>query len=190
MKRNGYLLTGLVLAAMAAWAQESAPTPAVEVGLNFSTLTTYPGHGAGSFTGSGGSGTFVYNFSKYLSGVADLGGYHNPGDLNYNPTTFTYLFGPRLNLRMSKVNPYVQTLFGGARQWTGFFDTTSGSSTPHNGFAAAFGGGMDVRISDHLRVKPFQLEYLLTRVDNPWSTAAQQNGIRYTAGVVFTLGSK
>ncbi len=190
MKRHAYLLAGLAFGAMTVLAQESAPTPAVEVGLNFSTATTYPGDNAHSFTASGGSGTFVYNFNRFLSGVADLGAYHNPGSVNYNPTTFSYLFGPRLSLRKSRVTPYVQTLFGGARQSTDFFDTAAGSGTSHNGFAAAFGGGMDVRVKDHVWVKPFQLEYLLTRVDNPWSSAAHQNGIRYSAGVVFTFGSK
>lgn len=190
MKRNQHLFALLVVGAAAAWAQETAPTPVVEVGMNYSMLNSHPGTGSPSFTGYGGSGTFVYNFNSMFSGVADLGGYHNTVDFHYNPTTFTYLFGPRVTLRRSRVMPYAQVLFGGARQWTSFVDPTTLASAPENGFAAAFGGGMDVRVKDHILVKPFQMEYLMTQVSNPWSTAGTQNGLRYSAGVVFTLGSK
>ena len=63
----------------------------------------------------GGSGTFVYNINKYLGITGDLGGYHNGDAENFSPTTFSYLFGPRLSLRKSaRFTPYVQTLFGGA----------------------------------------------------------------------------
>jgi hypothetical protein len=87
------------------------------------------------------------------------------------------------------VTPYVQTLFGAARQWTSFAGAY-GDTTKYNGFAAAFGGGIDVRVKDHILVKPFQMEYLLTQVTNPWSTAGTQNNLRYSAGVVLTLSSK
>ena len=125
-----------------------------------------------------------------FSAVADLGAYHNTADANFNPTTFTYLFGPRVSLRKSRVTPYFQALFGGARQWTSFADPVTGLTTPHNGFAAAFGGGLDVRVKEHILVKPFQVEYLMTQVNNPWSVDGTQNNLRYTAGIVFTFGSK
>src|SRR5258705_3894394 len=103
------LLTVVVLLAFgaaSALAQETAPTPAAEVGMTFSFTNVHPGTGAPSFTSSGGSGTFIYNFNRVLGAVADLGGYHNPTDANFNPTTFTYLFGPRLSIRKSRAAPY------------------------------------------------------------------------------------
>jgi len=190
MKRMKFMLGLLVSGAAVMPAQENPPTPAAEVGMNFSITNVHPGTGASSITAPGGSGTFVYNFNSVFSAVADLGGYHNPTDTNYNPTTFTYLFGPRLTIRKSRAMPYVQALFGGARQTTSFVDPIAGPLAAQNGFAAAFGGGMDVRVKDHILVKPFQVEYLMTRLTNPWSTASMQNGIRCTAGVVFTFGSK
>jgi len=39
-------------------------------------------------------------------------------------------------------------------------------------------------------LKPFQVDYLMTRVTNPWTTAGTQNNLRYSAGVVFTFGAK
>jgi hypothetical protein len=59
-----------------------------------------------------------------------------------------------------------------------------------NGFAAAFGGGLDIRVTDHVAVKPFQIEYLMTQVPNIWSPNNTQNNIRYSAGVVFRIGAK
>lgn len=190
MRYSGALLTLFVAGAAVALAQESRPVPVAEVGMNFSFANIHPGSGSSSFTSPGGSGTFIYNVNQTFSAVADLGGYHNASGANYDPTTFTYLFGPRVSIRKSRATPYVQSLFGGARQWTSFADPVTGLTPPHNGFAAAFGGGLDVRLKDHILVKPFQVEYLMTRVTNPWSIDGTQNSVRYTAGVVFTFGSK
>jgi hypothetical protein len=88
--------------------------------------------------------------------VVDLGGYTG----GENRQTFPYLFGPRLNWRMSRITPYVQFLFGGAYEW-GVIGA-SGVSTTQNGFALAAGGGLDINITQHFAVKPFQI----TRVQN------------------------
>lgn len=188
MKQITALLALFAAVAASAVAQE---TPSVaEVGMTFSSTTFYPGSGVPSFTAFGGSGVLALNVNKFLGVVADLGAYHNGGDANFNPTTFSYLFGPRLNLRKSKVTPYVQALFGGAHVSTSLVDANTGSALSENGFAMAFGGGLDVRVSKHLAVKPFQLEYLRTRLPNVWNTSDTQNNLRYSAGVVFSFGAK
>jgi|SRR5882724_2959799 len=189
MKRITALLALSAAAAASAVAQEIAPSMA-EVGMTFSSTTFYPGGGAPSFTGLGGSGTLAFNVNKVLGVVADLGAYHNGGDANFNPTTFTYLFGPRLNLRRSRVTPYIQALFGGAHVSSSLVDPNTGAAVSENGFAAAFGGGLDVRVSNHFAVKPFQLEYLRTQLPNVWNTSGTQNNLRYSAGVVFSFGAK
>src|SRR2546422_1986529 len=76
-----------------------------------------PGGTVSSFTANGGSGSFEYNLNKAVGLVADLGAYHNGNINNFqlDNTTFSYLFGPRFNWRMSKMTPYVQMLVGGAR---------------------------------------------------------------------------
>src|SRR5437764_7951407 len=149
MKRSVVLLAVSTVGSMVVLAQESAPTPVAEIGMNYSYTNTMPGGGAPSFGSQGGSGTFVYNINKVVGVVADLGGYHNGDDANFNPTTFTYLFGPRVSFRKSsKFTPYVQALFGGARVSTSLVDPNTGNSVTQNGFAAAFGGGLDVRLTD------------------------------------------
>ena len=52
------------------------------------------------------------------------------------------------------------------------------------------GGGVDVRLTNHVYVKPFQLDYLMTQTPNIWSPNGNQNSRRFSAGVVFRFGSK
>jgi len=179
----------LVFTAAVVNAQEHT-TPAVETGMNFSFTTLYPGSGVPSLTSTGGTGTVEYNLNRTFGVVADLGGYRNSSDVNFNPTTFTYLFGPRVNFRMSRITPYAQALFGGARVSTSLTDPVTGNSFAENGFAMAYGGGVDVKLTDHVYIKPFQLDYLMTQTPNIWSPYGNQNGMRFSAGVVFRFGSK
>src|SRR6185436_500600 len=105
---------------------------------------------------------------------------HNGSDINLNPTTFSYLFGPRMNLRKDKFTPYVQALAGGVRVNSDFVDPNTGNQTAQTSVAAAFGGGVDIRASEHVYLKPFQMEYMMTRVPNLWSVNNTQNNLRYS----------
>ncbi len=84
MKRNLLPLALGLVGSVAVVAQETAPTPVAEVGMNYSYITTMPGGGAPSFGSQGGSGTFVYNINKVIGVVADLGGYYNGVAANFN----------------------------------------------------------------------------------------------------------
>ena len=50
--------------------------------------------------------------------------------------------------------------------------------------------GVDYRLTDHIAIKPFQVEYLMTQLNSTDGFGSHQNGVRYSAGVVFRLGSK
>ena len=193
MKLRVLLFASVFASAMVASAQESASTPKAEVGLNYSFTRVNPGSGFGSYNANGGFGDVAYNFSKNLGVVADLGAtyYGTVNGFQFNNTSFEYLFGPRFNLRYSHFNPYVQALFGGQRFSNGWdpaaFDPRLGTS--QNNFAMAFGGGLNVPLNDHIAIRPFQLEYLGTRL-TPNNVSYMQNDLRYSAGVVFRFGSK
>jgi opacity protein-like surface antigen len=176
-------------------AQEKAPTPIAEVGFNYSYARVNPGGALSSFSQSGGSGYAAYNINRVVGVVADLGAYHN-GNINSfqtSNTTFSYLFGPRFNWRMSRITPYVQALVGGARL-SSTYDPSSATApvgSSQNVFAAALGGGVDIALTHNIAVKPIQLEYFMTQA--PSSTANlnyAQNNLRYSAGVVFRFGAK
>jgi opacity protein-like surface antigen len=192
MKYSALFGTFLALAGLAC-AQEVS-TPAAEVGFNYSLLHATPAPGGSQITSNGGSAYFAYNLNQVVGLVADFGAYHNGsthGTFN-SDTTFTYLFGPRFNLRRwSRVTPYTQFLFGGARISAGFANGGSTFSPDQNGFAFSAGGGVDIAVTRHIAIKPIQLEYLMTQAsDFAGSTGNVQNGLRYSAGVVFRIGEK
>jgi opacity protein-like surface antigen len=189
------LLAGVLLVSGVVSAQEKAPTPVAEVGFNYSYARVNPGGALSSFNQSGGSGYAAYNINRVVGVVADLGAYHNGsiGGIQSGSTTFSYLFGPRFNWRMSRVTPYVQALVGGARL-SSTYDPSSAAApvgASQHVFAAALGGGVDIAITHNIAVKPIQLEYFMTQA--PSSTANltyAQNNLRYSAGVVFRFGAK
>lgn len=190
---NKTILFGMFLAAgVAASAQEVAETPKVEVGVNYTYVRVNPGGTLGGFNENGGSAYAEYNFNKVFGVVADLGGTY-AGTVNgvaVNDRSFDYLFGPRFNLRHQRLTIYAQTLFGGERLTNGFNPAGNGFfAASQNNFAAAFGGGVDIALTNHIAVKPIQIEYLMTQVA-PGTLSYVQNNVRYSAGVVFRLGSK
>ena len=194
MRTIGVSLGILWVTAGLASAQEGPPTPRVEIGVNYSLLHANLHDDAHQVTSNGGSGYFVYNMNHVLGVVADFGGYHNGsihGPLD-GDTTFTYLFGPRLNWRhWKRANPYVQFLFGGARISSGAILGQMTGSADHNGFATAAGGGLDVAITPHLAIKPIQVEYLTSQVASfTTNRNSFQNDLRYSAGVVLRFGER
>jgi len=193
--KSTILAAALIVGAGAALAQEAPVTPKAEIGLNYSYSRVNPGGTLGSYNTNGGSGYIEYNLNRYFGLVADLGGNYvgTTNGVRLNNTTFEYLFGPRFNFRHSRFTPYVQALFGGERYSNGLNPAAADPRlfTAQNNFAAAFGGGLDVNLTNHIAVKPFQVEYLMTQISpETASTNFVQNNLRYSAGVVFRFGSK
>ncbi len=194
MKLRTVVLGAICISGFSAFAQE-ASTPVVETGLNYTFTRINPGGSLPSYSANGGSAYLEYNLNRVVGLVADLGA-NNIGSVSGIPldnTTFTYLFGPRFNWRLARFTPYVQTLVGGAR-FSNAYDP--GSSSPllgvtENSFAAAIGGGVDFRLTDHIALKPLQVEYFMTQLPSTVVNVNQvQNNLRYSAGIVFRFGSK
>jgi hypothetical protein len=103
-------------------------------------------------------------------------------------------------MRMGRVVPYVQFLFGGVHEWGltsavspagPFLNSVPPVTSSPNGFATAAGVGLDINISHRVAVKPFQVEYFMTQLPNAVETPnIVQNNLRYSAGVVFKFGEK
>jgi len=147
----------------------------------------------GGFSMNGGNFSAAYNVTGWLSGVADIGGYHASRPLNcaalgcagtgdFKGNTWTYLFGPRVTFRhFGRVTPYAQVLFGVAHTTPNVFLTSNQTD-----FAMSVGGGFDYHLSHHWSIRPLQLEYLQTRFkefDVPGGDS--QNNLRLSTGVVF-----
>src|SRR3984885_719726 len=190
MKSLAFILGTLLTSGVVLCAQEVA-VPKYEVGLSYSWLHVNSANFDYQRTGNGGSGYFDYNLNRTIGLVGDFGGYVNTRT-GINDKALTYLLGPRFNWRHSRLNPYVQFLFGGAYAWAG----PTGNSNTQNAFATVAGGGLDVKWTEHIAIKPIQVEYVMTQFDSAplggstMSFGGHQNDIRYSAGVVFQFGSK
>jgi len=190
MKSLKFVL-GVFLVSGAVMRAQEVQTPQYEIGVNYSWLHVNASNDNYQRTGNGGSGYFDYNLTKMIGLVGDFGGYANTRT-GINDKALTYLFGPRFNWRHSRLNPYVQFLFGGAYAWAG----PTGNSNTQNAFATAAGGGLDIKWTNHIAIKPIQVEYVATQFDSTRlggstrSFGDHQNDIRYSGGVVFQFGSK
>ncbi len=135
-----------------------------------------------TFNGYGGGGQLEYNANNWVGVVGDLAGYGATSTTNGALVggAFTYLFGPRVNFRHGKITPFVQTLFGGIFTTHGI-----GESTSENNFAMTAGGGIDVKVSRHVSVRPIQAEYFMTKI--PDGLNNRQDNLRLGVGIVVGL---
>lgn len=173
----------LFLSGVAAQAQEKQ---SIDVSVAYSYIRYNPETaGFKNFSMNGGSASVAYNVNRWLSGVADIGGYskHDILGNGVSGTLSTYLFGPRVSLnRSGRFTPFAQVLVGVAHSSNRFL-TTGGSQTP---FAAAIGGGIDWRWTNHIRVRAGEVDYFLTHFNEVNNTNVQvQNNLRVSSGLVF-----
>src|SRR3954469_12332317 len=113
MKAVTWLITLSLLFVAAVSAQDS---PKADLFLGYSFIRANAARNIPAFTANGGIGTFAWNFNDIFGLEAEFGGHHNGNisNIEFDTTTMTYLFGPRLSYGRSKrVDPYVHILFGG-----------------------------------------------------------------------------
>ncbi len=116
MRLRTIILGAIATSSLAAFAQEPT-TPQFETGFDYTFTRVNPGGYLTSYNANGGTGFVEYNVNHVLGLVADLGANYigNVNGVAIDNTTFTYLFGPRINWRTSRLTLYAQTLVGGAR---------------------------------------------------------------------------
>jgi hypothetical protein len=189
-------------------ALQSAFAQSKEVFLNYSLVVYNP---AESLTGSrnlnGGGGSFAINYGEYFALKGEFEGYatttltfHLPptensaaGTFSTQGNMFTYLFGPQFNYVANRKRLFGEALFGGAytNVYANLFKAADvmGLSANNNGFAMAFGGGLDFAVAKHVAVRPVQFDYFMTRYE--WKSLGinNQSNFRYQAGVVLEFGS-
>jgi hypothetical protein len=182
-----------------------------EVAVNYSLLVYNPAKNlSGSRNLNGGGGAFVYNLHKYFGIKAEFQGYGSTtatfhitatapnvprtGTFNTQANLFTYLFGPQISIPTKRVRIFGEGLFGGAHTngYANLFQAAgiTGLSASNNGFAMAFGGGLDLPAGKHVAVRLAQVDYLLTRYEWPVLGINNQSNFRYQAGLVFSFGGE
>lgn len=63
-----------------------------------------------------------------------------------------------------------------------------GQSASENNFAMTAGGGIDVKVSRHVSVRPAQTEYFMTKIPNGLNN--RQDNLRFGAGVNVRLSQQ
>ena len=215
MKKSVVIISVILLFAMLAAAQDA---PRAETFLGYSYVRFNSATNVPAFSANGGSGQFAWNFSRYFSAVADLGAVNN-GNINghdLDTTVTNFLFGPRVSMRHTRLRPYFQVLFGGVYAASSTRVTllpqpsnpiflpggpavvpdpntpiTARINASQTAFAMTAGGGLDIKINNHLSFRPIGLDYFLTRLQNLRTMGDNnQNNLRYTAGFNFTFGKQ
>jgi outer membrane protein OmpA-like peptidoglycan-associated protein len=185
----------------------NAGSPKVELFLGYSYLRAVPAPADGNrlMWMNGGSTSIAFNVTRHLGLVADFGAYTNSqmrftgaytstvNVNNANVAAFSYLVGPRFSFgRNDRITPFVQALFGGVHANQVSLDGCTFSCTllpSQNAFAMTAGGGLDLKVHRHFAIRIIQAEYLMTRFTSyTTGTAAMQNDMRLSAGIVFRMG--
>ena len=155
---------------------------------------------AGAVTSTGDIGDFG---NRILFPALSRGG-------GFNGVLANYLLGPRASFKKgSRFVPYVQALFGGATLWEslpvpdvaiiapaiagGGVIIPNGANIQFHretsGFAMTAGGGLDIKLSRHVALRPVQAEYFLTRLSPIGAFGVtSRNNFRYSAGINFSYG--
>ena len=130
------------------------------------------------------------NVNKWFGVTANLSGHfgsERDGALEEKQRALSFLFGPRITLHRGKrLTPFVYALFGGVNFHVKLKAAgqtfASGSDT---GFNMALGGGLDIKVSERVAVRAFQLDYL-----RPNFFGESHNRGRLAFGIVLRLGKK
>ena len=132
-----------------------------------------------SFSMNGGEVAFTQNLNNWFGGTLDFGTQYGKRN-GFNVNTQQIMYGPVFAYRkMSAITPFGHVLLGVVRGSQGF----AGISQPATKFGAAFGGGVDFKLSKHISIRAIQGDYVMSRFLN-----THQNNLRLSAGVVLTFG--
>jgi hypothetical protein len=206
--RGGVVLMSVLLFGSVAVAQDYSK---IEVPLDYSYMRFNPQNNniVSAFSMNGGGGGVAVYLNHYIGIQGDLQGYASTTQRFSFPVgsapcpfgcsvvasgnLFTYNVGPIVKYRTEHVEPFVETLFGGAHSnvYGNVFRAcqltcvTAGSPS-NNAFDFMIGGGVDIPISRSIAIRPAQFDYVLTRFGNDFTHGNNnQSSFRYIAGVVI-----
>jgi hypothetical protein len=200
MKRT--VLGILFFLTVGAFAQD---VPVFETYLGYSFTRINSGINVPAFSTNGGLGEVAINLNRWLAGVGSFNAVHNGNihNLHVDQTLFGYMFGPRVNVRLGRVTPFGETLFGETHDSRSFAipgtAVTVGNTqlaqrfvNSATAFSMEIGGGLDVNMSHHLAFRPIKLDYYLTRFQpifiqgmGTFNRDRNQNNLLYSTGFNF-----
>jgi len=192
MRSVRFIFPLFLLFALPVWGQDGYPKGEVFGGYAFShtTVDTIGRNLNGWGTSVSGS------FSRHLGLTADFSGVYGsepyprvctdpvppgcPAETE-NVSAYHFLAGPRFTLRIHRVTPFAQALFG-------VKDLRQEKSGNWTTFAMGFGGGVDIPLGKDVTYRIFQADYLPAR--RPLDLGGWDSDLRLQTGIVFTFGGK
>lgn len=192
MKKFMMIVAALFFAAIPARAQDTYPRAEIFGGYSYfsadiSIDDPFDDDDAGLFNqreGIHGVGFSVAgNLSRSVGIVGDFS-YHKreieiPGGDDIDFSTFLFLVGPRLTERGNRVEGFVHALVGGVRRKVEDFDSDTN-------LALGFGGGLDVKVTDNVAIRVFQVDYLPFRERNPFTGDKEwSHNARFQIGATY-----
>jgi len=165
------LLVSLV--SLAAFAQEGGNTPKAEIfgGYQYTRFD-------GGVNANGWNTSLTGNLNNWFGIAADFSGaYKTQNGVSFN--NYTYTFGPVISYRHNETfTPFAHFLAGGNHASASISGVGSGSD---NVFAMMFGGGLDVKASQHLALRAVQFDWLSLHSNG----ASDNNNMRISTGILF-----
>lgn len=125
---------------------------------------------------------FIGDFSGHYGSVRTVlnTGTTTPASGKMDTMVHIFLFGPQVTVRGGPFAAFVRVMAGGARMDQA---TTIGSTRfkfDDTAFAAAAGGGLDLKLADRLAIRLLQMDYLVTKFNDQ-----DQRNLRVGAGFVI-----
>jgi opacity protein-like surface antigen len=184
-------------------------TPKVELFGGYSYLrgkgTTIPFRADENTDMHGWNISVARNVNDWFGLVADFSGHYSERISRFgnsggeftsrtNKNMHLFLFGPRFTLDKNKrISPFAHSLFGVALARTKIEDrfeqqTPFKASNLDAGFAAAFGVGLDIKLSKKIALRLVQADYVLTKLDSRDFKRENRDNLRLSTGISFRFG--
>jgi hypothetical protein len=169
--RPAWTLTVLVLAAV----------PAMAAGMDAPSAELFGGYSYtknGDDSLNGGEASLAIRLTRWIGAEADVSAHYGSARGTHISRLF-FMGGPRFAYRGAGFTIFTHYLAGGARSGSGLTVVGVDITQKRTDFAMAFGGGVDVGISDRWAVRA-QGDYALIRADG-----TNEKEPRFSAGFVY-----
>jgi hypothetical protein len=188
--RTGALALHLSLVGCSAFAQDY---PRAEVFGGYSYLNFDINQLGPRQSANGWEASVSGNVNRWFAIEGDVAGYYKTYHIDLNPILlglgsfdvnyhdYSYLGGPRINFRPA----FVHALVGGDH----LSENVLGLSFSQDGFAAAFGGGIEWKVAPQWAVRGSG-DYVLSRHNLFGGSRVNQNNFRASVGIVYLFGAR
>jgi len=165
----------VVFTSVPAIAADTAPPVEVFAGYSY---TKDGGQGL-----NGGEASLAIRLTGWIGAEADVSAHYGSA-LGTRTTRLFFMAGPRFAYRAGRFTVFAHYLAGGARSGSGLTVVGVDITQTRTDFAMAFGGGVDLGISDRWAVR-VQADYALISADG-----VTEKEPRFSAGFAYRIRSR